>query len=229
MKLLLVEDEELLSKSIAKGLRKHGYAVDCAYDGEQALELYNINQYDLMILDLNLPKIDGLDVLKTIRSKDSILRIIILSARSEVDDKIAGLDKGGNDYLTKPFNFAELEARIRNLLRQELKTRDTDLYCGFLRIDTASKQVLWKDIVIELTKKEYSILEYLMIHQGEVISSEELIEHVWDSETDPFSNSFRFHISSLRKKLLEVSGVSNLIGTIRGQGYLIIKAEGDTK
>lgn len=226
MKLLLVEDEVFLSNSIAKGLRKRGYAVDCAYDGEEALALYGINEYDLMILDLNLPKVAGLEVLRRIRSEDTALRILILSARSAVDDKIAGLDGGGNDYLTKPFDFAEMEARIRALLRQEVRMKAVDLSCGGLRIDTAAKQVYWKDVPVELTKKEYSILEYLMTYPDKVISPEELIEHVWDSQADLFSNAFRFHISSLRKKLAAASGHAGLIVTLRGQGYRIAGEEG---
>ena len=123
MKLLLVEDEKLLSKSIAKGLTMLGYAVDCAYDGEEALSLYDINEYDLMILDLNLPKLDGMEVLRRIRAQDADFRILILSARNSLDDKITGLDSGSNDYLTKPFEFAELEARIRSLLRRARRGR----------------------------------------------------------------------------------------------------------
>ena len=219
MKLLLVEDEALLSAAIAKGLRKRGYAVDCAYDGEQALELYSVNDYDLMILDLNLPELDGLEVLRRIREQDATLRVLILSARSTVPDKIAGLDSGSNDYLTKPFDFAELEARIRALLRQEVRMQDVNLSRGGVQMDTAAKQVYWQVTPVDLTKKEYAILEYLMTHPGKVISTEELIEHVWDSEADPFSNAFRFHISSLRKKLAAASGREDLIVTLRGQGY----------
>lgn len=219
MKLLLVEDEALLSAAMAKGLRRRGYAVDCAYDGEEALELWGVNDYDLMILDLNLPKLDGLEVLRRVRERDAALRVLILSARSSVPDKIAGLDGGSNDYLTKPFDFAELEARIRALLRQEVRMKDVSLSCGGLRVDTAAKRVYWRGTPVELTKKEYSILEYLMAHQDQVISLEELIEHVWDSESDPFSNTFRFHISSLRKKLSAASGTDGLIVTLRGQGY----------
>ena len=226
MKLLLVEDETLLSAAIAKGLRKHGYAVDCAYDGEEALALYGVNEYDLMILDLNLPKVDGLEVLRRIRETDAALRVLILSARSTVPDKIAGLDGGGNDYLAKPFDFAELEARIRALLRQEVRMRNVDLSCGALRVDTAAKRVFWGEAPVELTKKEYTILEYLMAHQDRVISAEELIEHVWDSEADPFSNAFRFHISSLRKKLAAVCGTDTLIITLRGHGYRMAETEG---
>lgn len=223
MKVLLVEDEKLLSKLIAKGLRKHNYAVDCAYDGEEALELYHINQYDLMILDLNLPKIDGLEVLHRIREQDLTLRVLILSARGSVTDKVAGLDSGSNDYLTKPFDFSELEARIRALLRQEITIKNVELLCGPLKINTANRRVFWNTTQIDLTKKEYSILEYLMSHTDKVLSSEEIIEHVWDSEADLFSNSFHFHISSLRKKLAAVSGKDDLIITVRGHGYCMAR------
>ncbi|WP_066686740.1 response regulator transcription factor [Christensenella intestinihominis] len=224
MKLLLVEDEKLLSKSIAKGLTMLGYAVDCAYDGEEALYLYELNEYDLMILDLNLPKLDGMEVLRRIRAQDADFRILILSARNSLDDKITGLDSGSNDYLTKPFEFAELEARIRSLLRRDFTTRDTTLRCGALSMDTAARRVLCGGKEIELTRKEYALLEYLMTHAGRVVSAEELIEHAWDSEKDLFSNSFRFHIHSLRKKL-EAAGAGDYIVTQRGQGYRIQNPE----
>lgn len=220
MKLLLVEDEILLSKNIAKGLALLGYAVDCAYDGEEALELYGINDYDLMILDLNLPKLDGMEVLKHIREKDVNFRILILSARNSLEDKISGLDQGSNDYLTKPFEFRELEARIRSLLRRNFTTRKTELRCGRLRLDTAARQVWCGDEAVELTRKEYMILAYLLTHMDRVVSAEELTEHVWDSEADPFSNAFRFHIHSLRKKLDE-AGAKDYIITLRGAGYRV--------
>lgn len=220
MKLLLVEDELLLSKNVAKGLTLLGYAVDCAYDGAQALEFYEINDYDLMILDLNLPKIDGMEVLRQIREKDADFRILILSARNSLEDKISGLDEGSNDYLTKPFEFRELEARIRSLLRRNFTTGNTELRCGRLRLDTAARQVWCGDKAVELTRKEYMILAYLLTHMNRVVSAEELTEHVWDSGADPFSNSFRFHIHSLRKKLDE-SGAEDYILTLRGAGYRI--------
>lgn len=219
MKLLVVEDEKRLSKSLQKGLQKLGYAVDCAYDGEEALALYDINTYDLMILDLNLPKIDGIEVLQSIRKDDLELKILILSARNAVEDKIKGLDEGCNDYLTKPFDFGELEARIRNLLRREYKQRDVNLYCGNLRLDTANKTLYVADELVQLTKKEYAILEYLMYHQNRLISTENIIEHVWESEADLFSNAFKFHIHSLRKKLENVTGTDQYIVNVRGQGY----------
>lgn len=218
MKLLLVEDEALLSKSVAKGLRILGYSVDCAYDGEEALYMYDINDYDLMILDLNLPGLDGMEVLRRIRQQDEEFRILILSARNTLEDKISGLDSGSNDYLTKPFEFRELEARIRSLLRRNFTTRDTSLRCGSLRMDTAARLVWCGDRQMDLTKKEYSLLEYLMIHAGKVVSAEELIEHAWDSETDLFSSAFRFQIHSLRKKL-DAAGAGDYIVTQRGLGY----------
>ncbi|WP_148410333.1 response regulator transcription factor [Murimonas intestini] len=225
MKLLLVEDEVMLSKFLAKGLRKLGYAVDCAYDGEEALDMYEINDYDLMILDLNLPKKDGMEVLETIRKKNGEFRILVLSARNAVEDKIAGLDLGCNDYLTKPFDFAELEARIRSLLRREFRVRDVKLRCGSLTLDTAAKAVYVRDEEVALTKKEYALLEYLLNHMGNVVSTEELIEHVWDSDADLFSNSFKFHIHSLKKKLDGAGGAGKYIVNQRGLGYKIAEVQ----
>ena len=221
MKLLVVEDEPVLSKAIAKGMRKKGYAVDCAGDGEEALELYEINEYDLMILDLNLPKIDGMEVLRRIRSKDQELRTLILSARSSVEDKINGLDCGSNDYLTKPFDFGELEARVRGLLRRQFKMQELKLTCGDITVDTAARSVAVKGAAAVLTKKEYAVLEYLMRHKGDVVSAEEMIEHVWDSEADLFSNSFKYHIYSLKKKLDAAGEAGGYIRNLRGQGYKI--------
>lgn len=219
MKLLIIEDEEMMRTILSKGLRKSGYAVDEAGDGEEALYLHALNEYDLIILDLNLPKIDGMEVLKAIRSKDEDVKIIILSARSQIENRIEGLDAGSNDYMVKPFDFHELEARIRNLLRRSFVQKQSLLTLGRLSLDTALKQVTIDHNLVELTKKEYSILEYLMMNQNIVISAEQLIEHVWDSEADLFSNSLKFHISSLKKKLAKES--VELIQNLRGQGYVI--------
>lgn len=228
MKLLLVEDEEILSAALAQGLKKMNYAVDCAYDGEEALQLYEINEYDLMILDLNLPKISGLDVLRRIREKDGDFRVLILSARNTVEDKIRGLDLGSNDYLTKPFDFRELEARIRSLLRNRFLVREVRLRCGGITVDTGEKTVYIKEAALPFSNKEYAILEYLMLHQDRVVSLEEIIEHVWDSNTDLFSNSFRVHMSSLRRKL-EAAGFGETLVTIRGQGYRLISPREETE
>ncbi|MBG9692072.1 MULTISPECIES: response regulator transcription factor [Lysinibacillus] len=221
MKLLLVEDEAVLSRIISKGLKKSGYAVDTAFDGKEALELFEINEYDLIILDLNLPKMDGIEVLEQIRVQNEDVKILILSARSAIHDKIMGLDCGANDYLIKPFDFQELDARIRNLLRRSFSQKSAIISFENITLDSSKKIVLVDGEMIHVTKKEYAILEYLMLHQNKVISSEELIEHVWDSETDLFSNSLKFHIHSLRKKIADVLEEIEVIQTIRGQGYII--------
>ncbi|MDO4307113.1 MAG: response regulator transcription factor [Eubacteriales bacterium] len=220
MRILLVEDEKMLSGFIVKGLRNTGYAVDPAYDGEEALYEYELNEYDLIVLDLNLPKKDGLEVLREIRAKNQEIKVLILSARTKVGDRILGLDEGANDYLIKPFDFWELEARIRNLLRWDFVQKPLNLSLGYLQVDTKAKRVYFDDREIALTRKEYGILEYLMSHKSQVISAEELTEHVWDNEFDPFSNTFRYHIHSLKKKLYTASEL-DFIKTIRGQGYII--------
>lgn len=221
MKILLVEDEELLSQVITKGLKLLGFAVDQVYDGEEALYYYEVNSYDLIILDLNLPVIDGVEVLHKIRKADSETKILILSARSEVSDRVAGLNDGANDYLMKPFDFEELTARINNLIRRTFTQAPQTLCAGSVAIDVLAKSVTINQTPLPLTSKEYAILEYLMLNQNKVISQSELIEHVWDSETDPFSNALKFHLHSLKKKL----GNVDLICNIRGQGYII---KGDT-
>lgn len=220
MRILLVEDEKKLSASIVKGLSNTGYAVDAAYDGEEALYGYEVNEYDLIILDLNLPKKDGLDVLREIREKDNTIKVLILSARTKVDDRILGLDEGANDYLIKPFDFGELKARIRNLLRMEFVQKPQELMLGGLQVDTKAKRATFDGQEVILTRKEYGILEYLMLHIDQIISAEELTEHVWNNEFDPFSNTFRYHIHSLKKKLTTVSG-KEFIKTVWGQGYII--------
>lgn len=225
MKLLLVEDEAILMKAVAKGLRKTGYAVDCAADGEEALDLYECNDYDLMILDLNLPKVDGMEVLRRIRQWDQELKILILSARDSIEDKIEGLDSGSNDYLTKPFEFLELEARIRSLLRRRFKQEDVLLRCGDLMVNTAQKSVYCREKKVSLTKKEYGILEYLLTYRGQILRAEDVIEHVWDSDADLFSNAFKFQIHSLKKKLEQAGLPEGYITNLRGQGYKIEQPE----
>ena len=216
MKLLIVEDECTLLQALSKGFRRLGYTVDSADDGERALEFYFDNQYNLVVLDLNLPKIAGLDVLKEIRTENKEIPVLILSARSEVQDKIIGLDTGANDYLAKPFHFDELEARVRALLRRDFKTADTIISCDEIKLDTALKRVFLREAEIQLTKKEYGIFEYLMLHKGRIVSGEELIEAVWESDADIFTNAFKVHINAMRKKLPE-----DFIKNVKGQGYYV--------
>ena len=181
--------------------------------------------YDLVLLDLNLPKIDGMTLLRNFREENQETPVLILSARSEINDKVEGLDAGANDYLSKPFHLAELEARIRSLTRRQFIQRDVCLQCGKITYDTKSRIAVVDGIAINLTRKETGVLEYLMLHQGRPISQEELIEHVWDSSVDSFSNSIRVHISSLRKKLRSVLGYDPIRNRI-GEGYEI---EGESK
>jgi DNA-binding response OmpR family regulator len=224
MKLLVVEDEEMLQSIIAKGLKKYGYAVDKAGDGEEALELFSVNEYDLVVLDLNLPGIDGLEVLKQIRKVNTTVKVIILSARAEIEDRILGLDDGANDYMVKPFDFLELEARIRCLLRQPTVMQEAFVCIREMTVDTKKKSVAINNLPLELTRKEYGILEYLVLHKNSIISAETLIEHVWDSEADMFSNTFKFHMSSLKKKIAELTP-NELIRNVRGQGYIVEESE----
>lgn len=221
MKLLLVEDEEDLSAMLTRGLRKKGYIIDQAFDGEEACYLYEITSYDLVILDLNLPKLDGLEVLRRIRTMDSSARILILSARSRVDERVFGLDAGANDYLIKPFDFLELEARVRVLLRTDFVQHAPILKYKALLFDSVGRTLTYNNTLVALTKTEMAIIEYLLKKQGKVVSSEELFEHVWESEADPFSNAVKLHIHAIKKKLRAAGAVHEYIINLRGQGYMI--------
>ena len=177
-------------------------------------------QYDLVLLDLNLPKVDGMQVLRTLRRQDLETCVLILSARSEIADKVEGLDAGANDYLSKPFHLAELEARVRSLTRRKFIQQDVCLCCGRLSFNTRSRVAAVDGQTLALTRKESGVLEYLLLHQGRPVSQEELIEHVWDGSVDSFSNSIRVHISALRKKLRAVLGYDPIRNRI-GEGYEI--------
>ena len=214
MHLLVIEDERALCETIVRSLRRLAYSVDYCYDGEKALELLGVERYDLVLLDLNLPGKDGMTVLRTLR------RVLILSARGEVEDKVEGLDAGANDYLAKPFHLAELEARIRSLTLRQFTQQAVLLTCGELTFDTRSRTAAVNGQPLTLTRKETGILEYLMVHQGRPVSQEELMEHVWDNSVDSFSNSIRVHISALRKKLRAALGFDPIRNRI-GEGYLM--------
>ena len=220
MHLLVIEDERTLCETIVRSLRRLAYSVDYCYDGEKALELLGVERYNLVLLDLNLPGRDGMTVLRTLRRTDRETPVLILSAHSEVADKVEGLDAGANDYLAKPFHLAELEARIRSLTLRQFTQQNVLLTCGDLTFDTRSRTAAARGQALTLTRKETGILEYLMTHQGRPVSQEELIDHVWDNSVDNFSNSIRVHISALRKKLRAALGYDPIRNRI-GEGYLM--------
>lgn len=220
MRILVVEDERALCETIVRSLRRLAYSVDPCYDGDTAIDLLGSERYDLVLLDLNLPGADGMTVLRTLRQTDRETRVLILSARSEVADKVEGLDAGANDYLAKPFHLEELEARIRSLTLRQFTQNDVVLHCGPLSFDTRSRTATAAGQPLSLTRKETGILEYLLLHRGRPVSQEELLEHVWDNSVDNFSNSIRVHISALRKKLRAALGYDPVRNRI-GEGYLI--------
>lgn len=220
MRILLVEDEPDAAKMLAKGLREQAYAVDIAYDGAQALEKSSVNAYDLLVLDIMLPQIDGLEVCRGLRANGVNVPILLLTARAGIDDRILGLDCGADDYLTKPFDFGELLARIRALLRRGSDKKDVVLTVGDLAIDTRSRIVRRGGISVSLTAKEYALLEYLARHEGQVVTRSEISEHVWEENYDPFSNLIEVYVQRLRRKLEAVDSVP-LLHTRRGEGYVL--------
>ena len=220
MHILVVEDERKLCDTIVRSLNRLAYSVDYCYDGQSAMEMLAFEKFDLVVLDLNLPGADGMTVLKTLRQNDYDTKVLILSARSEVTDKVVGLDAGADDYLTKPFHLEELAARIRNLTLRRYTQSDIVLTCGDLCFDTKSRKASVGDEMLTLTRKETGILEHLMLNQGRPVSQEELIEHVWESTADNFSNSIRVHISALRKKLRTALGYDPIHNRV-GEGYVM--------
>jgi len=223
MHILVVEDERALCETIVQSLRRLAYSVDFCFDGDEALSLLESERFDLIVLDLNLPGADGMTVLRTLRTHDRDTRVLILSARSEVSDKVAGLDAGANDYLAKPFHLAELEARIRSLTLRQFTQQDVLLCLGKLSFDTKARRVSADGQLLSLTKKELGVLEYLLLHRRRPVSQEELLDHVWDSNADRFSNSIRVHISTLRKKLRAALGYDPVTNRI-GEGYVLTEA-----
>ena len=219
MRLLIVDDEDDFTAVLTRGLREQGYAIDVAADGEVAENLTEINDYDLVILDLNLPGLDGIAVCRRIRAARPALLILMLTARERLADRILGLDAGADDYLVKPFHFAELTARLRALLRRDLRVRAPLLQWRELRLDSAGRVVWLGSRRLDLTVKEFGCLEYLLRHKGEIISQETLLEHVWDGSVNPFSATVRMHIASLRRKLGDRVDAPRYIETVTGQGY----------
>lgn len=222
MRILIVEDEEKLANSLKKGLEKEGFAVDVLYDGESAqrrIEM-NYNDYDLIVLDLMLPKRDGFEICRNVRSLDIITPILVLTARDAIDDKIHALDGGADDYLVKPFSFQELLARIRALLRRPEQILPIELQIKDIRLNTSTRKVYRKEKEVSLTLKEFGLLEYLMRHPNQVLTREQILDHLWDFAFDSFSNVVDVHVKNLRKKI-DDNGHDKLLETIRGVGYRI--------
>ena len=218
MRILVIEDERRLCSIIKRGLIEEGYAVDTSYDGEEGEYLAETTPYDLIILDIMLPKKDGIEVCQNLRLKRVNTPILMLTAKDTIEDRVRGLDAGSDDYLIKPFAFNELLARIRALLRREGSSKSSELHIGNLIMDTLSREVWRGQRKIELTSKEYIILEYFMRPPNMVITRTMLEEHAWDYEFDSISNLIDVYIRRLRRKIDE-NGETSLIQTVRGAGY----------
>ena len=219
VRVLLIEDEPHAAQVLAKGLREHAYAVDVAGDGEAALFQAGTSDYDALILDLMLPRVDGLAVCRSIRDGGSDVPILMLTARDSVESRIEGLDSGADDYLVKPYDFGELLARLRALIRRGRQpVLPQRLTAGPLTIDTRSRRADVAGATLALTAKEYALLEYLVRRAGDVVSRSDIAEHVWDDHYDPLSNVVDVYIQRLRRKL-EAVGQGSLIRTRRGEGY----------
>jgi heavy metal response regulator len=218
VRLLVVEDEHKLASVLKRGLEEHGYAVDVAYDGEDGLAMASAAPYDLIVLDVMLPRLDGLAVCHALRAQHTHTPVLMLTARDAVDDRVSGLDSGADDYLTKPFAFRELLARIRALLRRDGRAKDPVLRVADLEVDTVSHEVRRGGKPIELTSKEYAILEYFLRNPNRVLTRTQIAEHVWDYDFVSMSNVIDVYVGYLRRKLGDDTE-PRLFRTIRGTGY----------
>ena len=220
MKLLLVEDSERLQRSLSTGLRKHGFTLDQAFDGEQALAYTATNQYDVIVLDLMLPRIDGLTVLSKIRSDGNDCHVLILSANDQTEDRVRGLDLGADDYLVKPFAFNELVSRLGALNRRRSGVKNPVIEIEGVKVDSVARQVVFDGQPVALTPHEYQLLEFLARRRGRVFSHDQLIDQLYDAGSYVTRNAVEAHISSLRKRL-HSAGAPKLVQTRRGFGYLV--------
>ena len=222
MRILVVEDERALCDAIARSLRNLAYSVDCCYDGQQALDLLDIETFDLVVLDLNLPHVDGMTVLRQLRTTDCETKVLVLSARGEVADKVAGLDAGANDYLTKPFSTGELLARIRALTRRKGEVEVDCLHFAELQLNRQTYDLIQGETRMKLSLKEYQIMEMLLSNPEQIIPKERFIEKIWGYESDVEYNNIEVYISFLRKKLTAIHSTVQ-IRTARGIGYFLEK------
>ena len=220
MKILLAEDEVDLNNVVTRYLKKNGYSVDSVLDGEEALDYLEYGEYDLVILDIMMPKVDGFEVIKKLRDKGNHTSVLMLTARDSADDKVKGLDLGADDYIVKPFDFNELLARIRAVVRRKYGNSSNRLVIGDLILDTSEKSVTRAGKQIELTGKEYEVLEYLMQSKNRILSREQIKEHVWDFDYEGDSNIIDVLIKNIRKKI-DIEAGKQIIYTKRGLGYVI--------
>ena len=220
MKILLVEDEIDLNNVVTKYLKKNGYSIDSIFDGEEALDYLRYGEYDLVILDIMMPKVNGFEVIKELRNNGDNTAILMLTARDSADDKVKGLDLGADDYIVKPFDFNELLARIRAVVRRKYGNSSNRLVIGDLILDTSEKSVTRAGKQIELTGKEYEVLEYLMQSKNRILSRDQIKEHVWDFDYEGDSNIIDVLIKNIRKKI-DIEAGKQIIYTKRGLGYVI--------
>jgi two-component system OmpR family response regulator len=224
MKILVVEDDTVLAAALTRALNQAAYTVDLVEDGEEASRVLDANTYDLVVLDIALPKLDGMSVLRRLRDRRSHVPVLILTARDTLEDRVAGLDLGADDYLTKPFDLPEFEARVRALIRRGHYNAGTSMTHGQLRFDTAGRRLFHDDEPIELSARELAVIELLLSRQGRVVSKEQMIDHLFGFGDDVGTNAIEVYVHRVRKKL-EPFGID--IRTVRGMGYLLDKAAGD--
>lgn len=221
MQILLAEDNTRLAELTRRSLVEDGYMVDVAENGQVALDKYDINQYDIIILDVLMPEMDGFTVGREIRARDTTIPILFLTALGEIDDKVKGFQTGADDYVVKPFSFAELNLRVQALLRRGKRADPLVISSGKLALDTIKKQATYDTTPLNLTAKELGLLEYLLIHKGRVVPKTELLEHVWDMNYTGLSNVVETYVRYIRQKIRETGEHSEVISTVRGLGYVI--------
>lgn len=220
MRILLVEDDKMLADAVARALTQSAHAVDVSHSGEEADHAVATSDYDLIVLDVGLPQIDGFEVLRRLRSRRSAVPVLMLTARDAVEDRVAGLDLGADDYLAKPFHLSELEARVRALIRRANANANSELVHGRLRLDTAGRRLYCDDQPMDLSVRELAVIELLLLKGGKVVTKQQIVDHLYGWDDTSSSNTVEVFVYRLRKKL-ESSGVD--IRTVRGMGYLIEK------
>jgi len=225
MKILLIEDDENLREVLEKRLKEEGFVVESADNGEDGLYLGREFEFDLAIIDLGLPRVSGMEVIQTLRDEERSFPILVLTARGSWQDKVMGLDAGADDYLVKPFHFPELLARVNALVRRSAGFSSPELVCGYISLNTSTGEVKAEEKIVDLTSYEYKVLEYLMLHQGEVVSKSTLTEHIYHQDYDRDSNVIEVFVGRLRRKIQSKTHKQKVIETLRGRGYRMRPSE----